>query len=97
MYLIEYKQQADSRLRRANGKENPYDSTITIQFLPDEFRLLCHALYFYNESKEERHYANGEKEEAKIVKEIAELEKQFSLISDFKSYGINEIINNNKE
>ena len=86
MYLVEYK-------RQSRGG-NPYDQTITIKLLPKEFKLIIHALYFYNKPLAERFECYGEKEEKKIVAEITELDAQFSLINDFSNYGIEEIINN---
>lgn len=89
MYLIEYKRQSKGG--------NPYDQTITIKLLPKEFKLIAHALYFYDKSLAERIFCYGEKEEKKTVAEIAELDAQFSLINDFSNYGIEEIINNKYE
>lgn len=89
VYLIEYKRQSKGG--------NPYEQTITLKLLPKEFELISHALYFYDKTLTERFESYGEKEETKLVAEIAELDAQFSLINDFKHYGIEEIINMNKE
>ncbi|MGI6125295.1 MAG: hypothetical protein ACOYIG_14190 [Acetivibrionales bacterium] len=87
MYLIEYKQQR-------NKLSNRYEHMITIQLLPEEFKLVSHALYFYGQSREERIDNHGEKREDEYVKQIAELERQFDLIEDFENYGLDEILAN---
>ena len=89
MFLKEY-------LRQNKGRDREYESMITIQFLPKELETIRHALYFYNQSKEERFKAYGENEETKIIKEIKEVEEQLDLIDDFENYGIDEIITNLK-